>query len=469
MGSHKEIMSGRTTTGLEAEVARARMEPHAGVMRRRIVVNLLALDLLCILVGFGFAAMLRAALLGDAEWLPMVAMMMGVYVLAAFNSHSLSREGARDPFTVVRGGLQSLVTAAGILLLIAYALKLSDTLPRFIAITGFALSTVLLTIARYSFSRNLEWFVEGDPFKIVLLSDGTSQPSADTIGVIDINSIGFDPTTSDPAAYDRFAKSIQHADRIIVDCGPEQRAAWAHALKGAGIEGEILMPELEALAPLAVADYEGKTSLMVSAGALGWYDRSVKRFFDLAFAGAAIILLAPVLLAVAITIKLDSKGPVLFRQVRIGRGNEMFEMLKFRSMRAEQSDAAGDRSASRDDERITRVGRFIRATSIDELPQLFNVLSGKMSIVGPRPHALGSRAADKLFWDIDARYWHRHATKPGLTGLAQVRGFRGATLEENDLRNRLQADLEYLECWSIWRDMVIVALTFRVLLHRNAF
>ncbi|MEG3178947.1 sugar transferase, partial [Sphingomonas sp. RB3P16] len=132
-------------------------------------------------------------------------------------------------------------------------------------------------------------------------------------------------------------------------------------------------------------------------------------------------------------------------------------------------DGAGHRSTQREDDRVTKVGRFIRRTSIDELPQILNVLTGEMSIVGPRPHALGSRAADKLFWEVDHRYWHRHATKPGLTGLAQVRGYRGATLIEADLENRLQADLEYLENWSIWRDLKIIVRTFRVLLHRNAY
>ena len=147
----------------------------------------------------------------------------------------------------------------------------------------------------------------------------------------------------------------------------------------------------------------------------------------------------------------------------------MFKVFKFRSMRANLSDILGHRSATRDDDRITRIGRIIRSTSIDELPQLFNVIKGDMSIVGPRPHALGSRAAEKLFWEVDQRYWHRHAARPGLTGLAQVRGFRGATIEEKDLRNRLQADLEYVENWSIWRDIKIIFLTFRVILHRNAF
>ena len=126
-------------------------------------------------------------------------------------------------------------------------------------------------------------------------------------------------------------------------------------------------------------------------------------------------------------------------------------------------------STSRDDDRVTRVGRLIRRTSIDELPQLINVLKGEMAIVGPRPHALGSQAGDKLFWEVDGRYWERHALKPGLTGLAQVRGLRGATDREEDLSARLEADLEYLDGWSLWRDLRIVFSTIRVLSHDRAF
>ncbi|WP_097063401.1 sugar transferase [Sphingomonas guangdongensis] len=148
---------------------------------------------------------------------------------------------------------------------------------------------------------------------------------------------------------------------------------------------------------------------------------------------------------------------------------EHVKVLKFRSMRAESSDATGTRSASRDDDRITRVGRIIRKTSIDELPQLFNVLLGDMSLVGPRPHALGSLAGDQLFWQVDETYWLRHQLKPGITGLAQVRGHRGATLERVDLVARLQSDMEYIHRWDIWRDIVILANTLKVVLHRNAF
>ena len=147
----------------------------------------------------------------------------------------------------------------------------------------------------------------------------------------------------------------------------------------------------------------------------------------------------------------------------------LFHIYKFRSMSVEQCDPTGEISTMKDDDRITRVGRFIRMTSIDELPQLFNVVEGSMSLVGPRPHALGSKANSKLFWEIDRNYWLRHATIPGLTGLAQVRGFRGATLEQADLENRLAADLEYIQRWSLGLDLIILARTFGVVFHRNAY
>src|SRR3546814_2483432 len=175
------------------------------------------------------------------------------------------------------------------------------------------------------------------------------------------------------------------------------------------------------------------------------------------------------MLAVAIAIKLESRGSVFFRQERLGRGNRLFLVYKFRSMRVEKCDENGDRSTARDDDRITRVGQFIRRTSIDELPQLWNVLRGEMSLVGPRPHALGSRAGGALFWDVDRRYWYRHATKTGLSGLAQVRGYRGATDHHSDLTNRLNADLEYLSGWTLWRDITIILLTARVIMHRHEY
>jgi lipopolysaccharide/colanic/teichoic acid biosynthesis glycosyltransferase len=196
----------------------------------------------------------------------------------------------------------------------------------------------------------------------------------------------------------------------------------------------------------------------------------MKRIFDIIVSTIALIILSPLLIAFAIAIRLESPGPVLFRQQRIGRDNTLFMMLKFRSMYQDCSDpSASVLTARHGDSRVTKIGAFIRKNSIDELPQLINVLRGDMSIVGPRPHALSAKAADQLYWEIDERYRHRHAVKPGVTGLAQIRGFRGATVSASDLTNRLSSDLEYLRDWSMGKDFWILMRTIFVLRHDNAF
>ena len=268
---------------------------------------------------------------------------------------------------------------------------------------------------------------------------------------------------------DRLARVLHGSERAVVACPAERRQEWARALAGANVDAEILAPELASLGALGLHRHGGTPTLLVGCGPLALRDRAAKRAFDVAVSATAIVVLLPVLLAAALAIKLESPGPIFFRQQRMGRGNRLFAILKFRSMRVEMTDQLGDRSATRDDGRVTRVGRFIRRTSIDELPQLINVLKGEMSIVGPRPHTLGSRAEDRLFWAIDERYFDRHAIKPGMTGLAQVRGFRGATHKLSDVTDRLQADLEYVVGWHIGRDLAIVARTLGVLVHPNAF
>lgn len=244
---------------------------------------------------------------------------------------------------------------------------------------------------------------------------------------------------------------------------------WAMILKGANVDGEVLDDEVARLGAQGARVTANHGLLLVSAGPLGLRERAIKRLFDVTFAGIAVLALSPLMIAVALAVKLQDGGPVFFTQRRMGRGNRFFNMYKFRSMTQALCDRDGNQSASKDDQRITAVGRFIRRTSIDELPQLLNVLLGDMSVVGPRPHATGSLAGNKLFWEVDLRYWQRHSLKPGLSGLAQVRGYRGATDRESDLVNRLQSDLEYLEGWTILRDIQIVFLTLRVLVHDRAF
>jgi len=459
--------SGAPPTG--PHTSRKGWRPSAMTLRVRMVLGLLTLDIACITLSFWFAAVLRDSFMGASNWAFFLLVMLPIYVIAAVNAHGYSASNVHDPFHAIAKGLQAFFVALCAAIIAAFALKTTDTFPRLVVSIGSLLAIITLSIGRYLFARHLEQIIGGNPFSVVLLRDGDTPVPTGSFSIVMSADGAFDPESHDPVMYDRLATSLAHADRVIVACNPKRRVAWAHALKGANIQGEIFVPELDKLAPLGIASYGDTPTLIIANGPLGLVDRIIKRGFDIAMAIAALIILFPLFVVVAFLIKRDTPGPVLFMQTRIGRSNRMFRMRKFRSMHVDGSDGAGHRSTGRDDDRVTKVGRFIRRTSIDELPQILNVLTGDMSIVGPRPHALGSRAADKLFWEVNDRYWHRHAAKPGLTGLAQVRGYRGATLVEADLENRLQADLEYLENWSIWRDLKIILLTFRVLLHRNAY
>ncbi len=201
----------------------------------------------------------------------------------------------------------------------------------------------------------------------------------------------------------------------------------------------------------------------------GW-DAVMKSVVDRVVAFAAIIGLAPVMLAVAAAVKYESKGPVIFRQKRFGFNNELVEVFKFRSMYTDMSDAAAAKLVTKDDPRVTRVGRFIRKTSLDELPQLFNVLLGTLSLVGPRPHATQAKAAGTLYDEVVDGYFARHKVKPGITGWAQINGWRGETDTREKIEQRVKHDLDYIDRWSIGFDLYILAKTPLALLKsENAY
>jgi Undecaprenyl-phosphate glucose phosphotransferase len=185
----------------------------------------------------------------------------------------------------------------------------------------------------------------------------------------------------------------------------------------------------------------------------------VKAVFDKVVAVLAVIALAPVMALTALAIRLDSKGPVIFRQKRYGFNNELIEVFKFRSMYTDKTDHTASKLVTKDDPRVTKVGRFIRKTSLDELPQLFNVLLGGLSLVGPRPHAVSAKAAGKLYDKAVDSYFARHKVKPGITGWAQINGWRGETDTEEKLVKRIEHDLEYIENWSLALDLYILAKT----------
>jgi undecaprenyl-phosphate glucose phosphotransferase len=195
--------------------------------------------------------------------------------------------------------------------------------------------------------------------------------------------------------------------------------------------------------------------------------RLVKRIEDLLVAGIAVVLLAPVFAVLAVGVKLSSPGPVLFRQRRHGLGGKEFWMLKFRSMRVHAETPDTITQATRHDPRITRFGSFLRRSSLDELPQFFNVLGGSMSVVGPRPHAIQH---NNHYEKLIGRYMHRHYVKPGITGWAQVHGLRGETPELRSMKKRVQYDIDYIRRWSPTLDVRIIALTaFKVLGQKSAY
>ncbi|MBX9596331.1 MAG: sugar transferase [Roseomonas sp.] len=196
---------------------------------------------------------------------------------------------------------------------------------------------------------------------------------------------------------------------------------------------------------------------------------AVKVAEDYAMAILALAIAAVPMLLIAIAIKLDSPGPVFFRQRRTGFNDRPFDVLKFRTMYAEATDHEVLRQVRAGDARITPVGAILRKTSLDELPQIFNILKGDMSFVGPRPHAPGTRAAGRRLDEVVANYAARHQVKPGLTGLAQVRGWRGPTITEEQIIRRVESDLEYIERWSPWLDITIILRTLlAVACMRNA-
>jgi lipopolysaccharide/colanic/teichoic acid biosynthesis glycosyltransferase len=392
-----------------------------------------------------------------------------LYLIAGINNAAFSADALPSMRLGAYRAFRAILLAASGVVLTAFFLKAGEHISRVTVLLGSAMSMMLLIAARSAFHYWTRRRFGTALHSNVVIRDGCSFDAPPGAFVVDAAEIDIRCDLRDPLMLDRIGKLLKPADRVLVACSEERRRDWAMVLKGANIRGEVLSAELGVLGPIGIGSFGDSATVIVSAGSLDLRQRIVKRALDLALGVTALIVLAPFLLIVALAVKLDSPGAVLFVQDRVGRGNRLFGMYKFRSMRSDACDSKASKLTTRGDARVTKVGRFIRATSIDELPQIFNIIKGDMSFVGPRPHALGALAGDLLYWEVDERYWHRHSCKPGLTGLAQVRGFRGNTYREIDLTNRLQADLQYVSGWSIWRDVSILLATLRVVVHRNAY
>ena len=443
--------------------------PAKRPLRIKLYLMLMSLDVSCVVLGFFLGALIRFGDLGVDNWLGVTASVVALFTLSAVSSGAYSLDVLRSPSRGTARAIGSLLTAFALLFLMFYFLKVDQQVSRIMTASSF-----LIALAAIAFSRQLvgDWIhrlYRGSFTTEVMLVDGVMPPPCGDMIVIDAQQAQLRPDRGDAAMQIRMAELLQGVDRVVVSSSRGSASAWTRMLKSTGTQGEILLRDFQRLAPIGVSSVEGRTTLVVSSGPLNARQRAVKRTFDLVLSAVMLFLLLPVFAVVALAIKLDSRGPVFFKQPRVGEGNALFKIYKFRTMSAAKTDLHGHQSARRDDDRLTRVGRLLRRTSIDELPQLINVLLGSRSIVGPRPHALGSLAGEELFWQVDQRYWERHVLKPGITGLAQVRGHRGATHTREHLVNRLQADLEYVSGWSLWKDVTIITRTVRVLTHPDAY
>lgn len=430
---------------------------------------LAASDAVALITGFLAANAIYLGMWLANHGLTMLTVLLPSYFWIASLSGVYSGAVLASPRISASRAMRTLAFGAASMLIIAYSFKIGATFSRGVFWTGVLLASGLLLTTRIVLGRLILRMLGGSPVSTVIIDDGSEWPLGDADIVLDARKIGFDPRTDDPLHFDQLAKMVAHVDRVLIACPDDRVVAWAHVLKCMAVDGEILASDIDRIGMIGVGRYENRRTLVVSAGPLHLRDRVIKRVFDIVVSLSALLILSPLLLAVAIAIRVESPGPALFRQQRIGRDNLLFMMLKFRSMYTDKCDSSASVLTSRSDSRVTRVGEFIRRNSIDELPQLINVLRGDMSMVGPRPHALSAKAAEQLYWEIDARYRHRHAVKPGVTGLAQIRGFRGATVSRRDLTDRLSSDLEYLRDWSMGKDIWILFRTLFVIRHDNAF
>ncbi|MXO88450.1 exopolysaccharide biosynthesis polyprenyl glycosylphosphotransferase [Alteraurantiacibacter aestuarii] len=398
-------------------------------------------------------------------------LLLPLFQTIAFYNATYSRGGLTEWRKSSARAIGAMLISALLLNFFAFFAKMNAEFSRVVFAAGMMLTAIGMTAFRYGVSRWITSRWGPSATNRLLIEAGGPQVNIPHLYRVRADEHGLSPDITDPVALDRLAKYLQNMDEVIVSCKISERLGWAEVLKGSGIHGEVISEFAREIGALGVIHHDQAqvSALLVSSGHLGLRSRATKRAFDVISSLLGLILLSPLMLLCALAIKLEDGGPVFFMQRRMGRGNQFFDIFKFRSMREAKADADGALSASRDDDRVTRIGRIMRRTSLDELPQLINVLRGDMSIVGPRPHALGSLAGKKMFWQVDRKYWQRHSLRPGITGLAQVRGFRGATDREVDLANRLQADLEYMNSWSLWGDVKIVLSTLSVLVHHRAF
>jgi polysaccharide biosynthesis protein PslA len=386
----------------------------------------------------------------------------------------------------VRLMLGSLALSFALLLLIAFALKISSSFSRVWLVTWFFASAILLTAGRFYVGHHIAQLARRGRFanRTVIVGTGAqAEKLARHLGEYDAvrtRILGFIDDESLPADKARHQSRVLGGLEDLVGMVRNDEVdqvfialPWNEAERVRQVTHRLAMtPVTIRLAPdlagfefpdRSYAEVAGLPMLPLFDRPISGWSQLTKAIEDRVLATVFLLLFSAVLLFVALAVKLTSRGPVLFKQKRYGFNNQLIEIWKFRTMFDHLADHEADRLATKNDARVTPLGKLLRRTSLDELPQLFNVLRGDMSIVGPRPHAVAAKAGDQLYYDVVDQYAARHKVKPGMTGWAQIHGWRGETSTVEDIQKRVEHDLYYIDNWSIGLDFQIIARTVTVL------
>lgn len=367
---------------MNAHAALVRKLPLAQPLERRRLQCYLALllgDCAMLFGGYIAAGALYLGADGAGKAAVLAQLVLPLFLTIALYNGAYSIDALIRPRRGILRALVAYALSAALVVAIAYYAKSSAAFSRVVFTGGFVLTVLGIVWMRAQMRTFVRWRCGPRVLNELVILDGGPDLELPDAVHIEAANYGIEPALDNPVALDRIGLLLQAVDRVVVSCPPPRRAVWSIILKGANVDGEVIDDSVAELGAHGARIAGGHGFLRVSLGPLGLRARAAKRLFDVAVAGTAVIVLAPLLAVVALAILVQDGAPVLFRQRRVGRGNRFFDVYKFRSMRTAESDHDGKRSTGRDDDRITPVGQFIRRTSIDELPQLFNVLTGEMS------------------------------------------------------------------------------------------
>ena len=442
-------------------------------------------DLLAILISFAIPWFYRIGMYGQpisTKYIIALGLFLAGYFFLSFSENAYSE----DKFTTTRRALFQFLKIAvmtyGMLLLAAFVFKETGSFSRIWGATWSMLFFSYILLSRFYVARLMRQLAQRGvrTSRAIIVGNADSVASnyaALQRGNMAVEFVGFVCDASHSSA--NMLKHLgglneldilisQHdVDDVIIAVGWDHEDHINEIVRLASRKSVNIYLAPERMAPVGnVCEQRtiGSLSLIeVTRKPIDRWQALVKRVEDIVLSLAALSVLWPVMLLTAVLIKLESKGPVFFIQPRYGFNNELINVLKFRSMYTDMTDRNAEAQTTKDDPRVTRIGKFIRKTSIDELPQLLNVLGGSMSLVGPRPHATATKAAGKLFEEVVDNYAVRHRVKPGVTGWAQVNGWRGETDTEDKIKQRVECDIYYIRNWSLLLDLFILFKTVYVL------